>query len=374
MSPNNSSTFILTKSNIFQIVDHYGIDQIMDDLIDHLEEAIRNLDDDEVHIPIRSGFNYKKPHTGLIEWMPIYTQANQNEIVIKVVGYHPENPGTYQLPTILSTISAYDTKTGHLKALVDGVFLTALRTGAASAIASRRLAKKESKILGLIGCGAQAVTQLHALSRVFNFEKVLLYDIDSSLCESFRDRCSLLNLNLIYETTSLDHLVQQADILCTATSIEVGEGPLFNGIDPLPHAHINAVGSDFPGKTELPLDLLNQSFVCPDFKDQALKEGECQQLETTQIGPSLAEVIQSPDRYESIKDQLSVFDSTGWALEDQVVLELFCQYAKALDLGQYLEIESMSEDAKNPYDFISKASEPDLLQQLQGVMFKRTIN
>ena len=101
--------------------------------------------------------------------MPIYKKGA--EVVIKVVGYHPKNPKNFNLPTILSSISSYDTKTGHLMGIADGVLLTALRTGAASAVASELLAKPESTTLGLIGCGAQSITQLHALSRYSNLKR-----------------------------------------------------------------------------------------------------------------------------------------------------------------------------------------------------------
>ena len=272
--------------------------------------------------------------------------------MIKVVGYHPGNPDKYNLPTILSTLSAYDTATGHLLGLMDGVLLTALRTGAASAIASVLLADPASKILGLIGCGAQSVTQLHALSRNFDFEKVLIYDTDQTAMSSFQDRCLALDLELEIAYSTIEEIVTTSDILCTATSVEVGKGPLFSDMETKPSLHINAVGADFPGKVELPLGLLEKSFISPDFREQAVIEGECQQLDREKIGPDLVEVAQNHQQYIHVQKQLSVFDSTGWALEDQVVMELFLEYASSLGLGKEIEIEFMPEDAKNPYHFI----------------------
>lgn len=111
---------------------------------------------------------------------------------IKVVGYHPSNPSKFNLPTIISTISEYDTNSGHLCAVIDGVLATAIRTGAASAVASKLMAHPESSTLGLIGCGTQAVTQLQALSLCFKIERVLIYDIDPNALSSFEKRCSAL--------------------------------------------------------------------------------------------------------------------------------------------------------------------------------------
>ena len=346
-------TLVLPQNDIHDIVRHFGVDAIMDDLIERLTKAICELDADQTVIPIRSGFNYQQPYPGLVEWMPLYDKGNQ--VVIKLVGYHPQNPDKFGLPTILSTISAYDTHTGHLKSLMDGVLLTSLRTGAASAVSTKHLAHAESKTLGLIGCGAQSVTQLHAISRVFPLEKVLIYDIDTDAVASFESRCAALGLTIEVEACSIEKIIGHSDIVCTATSIEPGEGPLFENLPSKPHLHINAVGADFPGKVEVSLDFLNDSFVCPDFRAQAVIEGECQRLEESAIGPELSHVLKNYENYAHIRNQRSVFDSTGWSLEDAVVLELFTDYAQQLGLGKEMEIEAIGGDAKSPYDFVETA-------------------
>jgi len=350
MKIKKNKTLLLSASDVQEIILNEGLDQVMDALIERLEKAIQNYSAEEIDIPMRSGFNYENPVTGLIEWMPLYHKGN--DVMMKVVGYHPDNPSERSLPTIISSISAYCTKTGHLKGIIDGVLPTALRTGASSAVISRILAKKEAKILGLIGCGAQAITQLHALSRVFDFEKILVYDTDKSALNSFAQRSAVLNLNIPIEATEIKEIVGHADILCTATSVDVGAGPLFNGIESQAHLHINAVGADFPGKVEIPLSFLEKNFVCPDFKLQALIEGECQQLDEKNIGSEWMEVIQNQQDYIKYRNEKTVFDSTGWALEDWVAMELFMEYAVKLGLGTEVELESISEDPKNPYEFM----------------------
>ncbi|MEO9892390.1 ornithine cyclodeaminase family protein [Aurantibacter sp.] len=352
MKRNLRKTLVLSGDNVNTIVDRFGLNNLMDRLIDELNQAIKVFDIDTTKIPIRSGFNYDNDNPGLVEWMPLYKK--DEEVVIKVVGYHPKNPFKHSLPTILSTISSYDTATGHLKGLVDGVLLTALRTGATSAVASKYLAQPDSSVLGLIGCGAQSITQLHALSRVFDLKKVLIYDVDSKATASFRDRSEMLDLSIEIIETSLEQIMERSDIVCTATSIDVGQGPLFNNLELKPNIHINAVGSDFPGKTELPLNLLKNSIVVPDFLKQAVVEGECQQLVANDIGPDLIDLIQNQKNYELAKDSTTVFDSTGWALEDQVVMDLFLELAQKFGIGFELDIENTSADAKNPYHFFLK--------------------
>lgn len=353
MNRNQRKTLVLSGDNVNLIVDRFGLNNLMDRLINELEQAIYAFNINNTEIPIRSGFNYENDNPGLVEWMPLYKK--DKEVVIKVVGYHPKNPIVHSLPTILSTISSYDTATGHLKGLVDGVLLTALRTGATSAVASKYLAQPNSSILGLIGCGAQSITQLHALSRVFELKKVLLYDVDSEAIASFRSRSEMLDLSIEVSQASLAEIMKQSDIVCTSTSIDVGQGPLFSDLETNPSIHINAVGSDFPGKTELPLNLLKSSLVVPDFLKQAVIEGECQQLEAPDIGPDLVDLIQNQKDFESAKNSSTVFDSTGWALEDQVVMDLFLDLANEFGIGLELAIENTSADAKNPYHYFLKS-------------------
>jgi ornithine cyclodeaminase/alanine dehydrogenase-like protein (mu-crystallin family) len=352
MSVNKNKTLVLSSLDIQDILRHFGVDWTMMTLVKRLRIAINNFNPQKSSIPIRSGFHYEKPEPGLIEWMPLYNQDDQGgKVLIKVVGYHPANPGKFSLPTIVSTISEYDTNSGHLSALIDGALATAMRTAAASAIASKLMAKPTSSILGLIGCGTQSVTQLHAISLCFKIERVLFYDIDSNASSSFEKRCSALNLNIDFVSTNIEEIVKNSDILCTATSIDIGAGPLFSNIETKPHLHINAVGSDFPGKVEIPFELLQKSFVCPDFVEQAIIEGECQQLEQKDIGAGLVEVVQNSDKYAYLQNERTVFDSTGWALEDKIVMDLFLDCASELGLGQELEIEHRPSDSKNPYDF-----------------------
>ena len=345
-----TTTLLLSAADVNSIMNTYGMNRLMDDLIFRLINEFENFNENDTIIPIRSGFNYTSDTPGLVEWMPVYRK--DEEVVIKVVGYHPKNPKKFNLPTILSTISSYDTKTGHLKGLVDGVLLTALRTGAASAIAAKYLAHPKSSVLGLLGCGAQSITQLHAISRLFSITKVLVYDTDVEAINSFKTRIEVLDLDIeILSTTTVD-IIALSDIVCTATSIKVGEGPLFENYVTKPHLHINAVGSDFPGKIELPLNLLRESFICPDFTKQAKIEGECQQLTDNEIDVDLVEVIQNYNNYSQFQQKLTVFDSTGLALEDKVVMGLFLDLANEFKIGNEVSLENISNDVKNPYHFL----------------------
>ncbi len=343
----NKTTKIFGTEDIRRVIDAIGLDQVMDSLIDGLQEAFAAYDESSIEVPVRNGFHYEQPKSGLIEWMPVMSRGQH--ALMKLVSYHPDNPETEGLPTILSTFSLMDTRNGHTIAISDGTLLTALRTGAASAIATRALASGAGGALGLIGCGAQAVTQLHAISRVWSAEMVLYWDVDRAARESFAERVApWLPDSVRLLETPLDMIVPNVDVLCTATSIAVGEGPLFQRCRTRKGLHLNAVGSDFPGKVEIPRELLHESVVIPDFAAQAIAEGECQQLDLDHVGPELYALLQSGEQPE-LREMTTVFDSTGWALEDLVAMELLTDWGRELDLGVDFQLESIPADPKNPY-------------------------
>jgi ornithine cyclodeaminase/alanine dehydrogenase-like protein (mu-crystallin family) len=340
----DTQTLVLSAEDVRQAVRHVGLDEFMDRLTAMLHSALDEFEATSYEIPHRDGFHYEHPNTGLVEWMPLLREGRG--AVIKMVGYHPHNPHTHGLPTVLSSLLAFDTTTGHLDVLADGTLATALRTGAASAVASRVLAKPSSSRLGLIGAGAQAVTQLHALSRVFPLTDVYVHDCDERAASEFLTRIEPLGLGVAVHLADARSVVEAADILCTVTSVAPGAGPVIEDVNVNDDVHVNAVGSDFPGKFELPLSLLERSFVCADFKPQATREGESQRLAEHTLGPDFAELVQGRSQFEAQQSRPTVFDSTGYALEDAVVLELLLQVAREIGLGRSIDIEGLS----NPHD------------------------
>lgn len=347
-------TLLLSSDDIADLVRAVGIDQLMDRVIEGITSACRDYDAAGYDVPIRDGFSYNGQSTGLVEWMPLLHSDRQ--VALKLVAYHPDNPTRHGLPTVLSTAILFDTQSGHADCIVDATFLTSIRTGAASAIVSRVLASPDSRTLGLIGAGAQAVTQLHGLSRVFDLERVLIADVDAATAASFPDRVDVLGSQATIEIGTVEDIVREADIICTATSIDVGAGPVLPDGEFRPGVHINAVGSDFPGKTELPLPLLKRSLVCPDFREQAVREGECQQLDADDIGPDLVELVKRESVFAAERGRPSVFDSTGWALEDYITVRIMTELAEEHGCGRRIQFETVSADPKSPYGFLDDAA------------------
>lgn len=339
-------TAVLTFEHISEVVRAVGLDRFMDDIISGLSCAGANLDPEATVVLERSGFQYTKPDVGLIEWMP--SMELGRAVGIKTVGYHPTNPTQRLLPSVMSTTSIHDTSTGQLTALVDSTLLTALRTGAASAVVTHILASPEASVVGIVGAGAQAVTQIHAISRVRQITRVIAFDTDPAVSATLASRLPLSVPVTVVETAA--EAIALADIVCSATTVDIGAGPVLPDCGYLPHVHINAVGSDFPGKVEVPVALLRAAFVVPDDPPQCIREGESQQLELSELGPSLPELISNAGQYEHFQQEISVFDSTGWSLEDLIVAELALDHARQLGIGMFIDLQSTPTDPYSPYE------------------------
>ena len=343
-----TTTLLLGKDALRALVLAVGLDRLMELSIERVERLLHLRSGDAFDIPPRQGFVDLSGQASVMEWMPILRRGHHT--LVKHVGYHPSNPAARGLPTILSSLSLFDESSGHLRTVCDGTLLTAIRTGAASAVASRHLAAPDARTLGLVGCGAQAVSQLHALSRVLPLDLVLYADVDPAAQASFAARADRFGVAL--RPAPLAEIERRADVLCTVTSVAPHAGPVVALDACRPWLHVNAVGSDLPGKTELPAGFLRASLVVPDFTVQARREGESQQLEPGEIGPELHEIVAQPERWSAWRDRRTVFDSTGYALEDLAVLEVVEGLAREHGVGDEIELESLGADPHDPYAFL----------------------
>ncbi|QFZ20397.1 ornithine cyclodeaminase family protein [Saccharothrix syringae] len=340
------NTWLLGQDDVARIVDLVGRDALMRRMISALERGFGDLGRGlRQNSPVRSGFTRTGDVPGVIETMP-HREPGVG-VTVKTISYSPRNIVGSRLPTILGTVARIDDTSGRLVALVDAVLLTALRTGAASAVATRRLAASGSRVVGMVGVGAQAVTQLHGLSQVLDVATVLVHDVDPKHRESFARRVAFLGLDV--RPAPPERILAESDVLCTATSVGVGAGPVVPDGAHQPHLHINSIGSDEVGKTELPVELLRRAMVCVDHREQARREGESQQLAEDEIGPSLAHLCAHPDEAERYRGVLTVFDSTGFAFEDHVALDVLLGLADEFGLGTKVSIEGRPDDLLDPY-------------------------
>ncbi len=343
------STLILDVDDLAKVLNDVGLDAFLDELIAHMARDIGGFDPRIVETRVRSGFTYDAPELGLIEWMP--TMTNGDVVSVKTVGYHPQNPQKRGIPSVLATNALYDTNSGGLVALTEATLLTALRTGAASAVVTNAVTPRKPIVLGVVGCGAQAVSQIHAISRVREIESLVVTDVDLRIAESLRRRLpDGIPTPEIHARSSFELLLDTFDVLVTATSVDLGDGPVIDLRKAAGHLHINAVGADFPGKTELPLEYVQRAVVIADYIEQCLLEGEAQYLDANDLGPDMVEVL-SRD-WEPLRTQQTIFDSTGWAYEDLIAATLLLSHAMRLDLGTVTKLQRTPVDPYDPYEGI----------------------
>ena len=257
---------------------------------------------------------------------------------MKWVCAYPGNPAK-GLPNVMATLIYSDPVTGYPLAIMDAMDITAYRTGATAAIASKYLARPGSTTLGLIGAGQQAYSQLTAHAEIFRLKKIKVFDISSAAAERFVKSFPQHHV----EAVSLQEAAV-ADIVCTLTT---ARKPFLKRQWILPGTHINAVGADGPGKQELEPSILKEAMVVVDDLKQAVAGGEVNVpvsqglFRAEQIHATLGQIIIGQKLGRKDRNAITVFDSTGLAIEDIAVAKMI--YEKARASGGYQSINFMDE-------------------------------
>jgi alanine dehydrogenase len=250
---------------------------------------------------------------------------------MKWVSVYPKN-SDYGLPTVIATIILSDSNTSVPLALVDGTYLTSARTGAAGGVAAKYLARKDASVMGLIGAGAQARTQLLATKyAVPGIKKVNVYDPNLTTAQTFAsDMSAQLDLGVVV-VDSIEEAAQ-SDIVVTTTP---SRSPVLLKRHVRPGTHINAIGADAEGKQEIESELMQSSKIVVDDMAQACHSGEvnvplsCGAIREADIYCSLGEVVAGMKRGRVSDDEITIFDSTGLAIQDLVCAKLVYEKAKA---------------------------------------------
>ena len=238
---------------------------------------------------------------------------------IKWVNVHPDNR-RLKLPTVMAMIVINDPKTGFPLAVMDGLLITKLRTAAAGAVAARALARRDSSIVGLVGCGAQAGAQLLALARVVRLSLMKVWGYLPCEAQRFCARMRRQLPRVIFEPmATVERCAREVDLLVTITP---SRHPLVKRAWLSSGTHINAMGADAPGKQELEARILNDATVVVDEREQAIHGGELNvpvargQFSPRDIFASLGDILIGRKRGRSSSAELTVFDSTGLAIHD----------------------------------------------------------
>ncbi len=247
---------------------------------------------------------------GVIELMPT---SDGKLYGFKFVNGHPINPKTGRL-TVTAFGALADVKTGYPMLISEMTLLTALRTAATSAMAARALARPDSRTMGLVGNGSQSEFQAHAFKALLGIDRIAIFDIDPAAMDKFEANMAGSGISIRRAKSAAD-AADGADIVTTVTADKTNATILRDG-DVGPGTHLNAVGGDCPGKTELDAAILENASVFVEYTEQSRIEGEIQQMDKDFAVTELWKVLSGKAKGRTSRDEITVFDSVGFAIED----------------------------------------------------------
>ena len=326
----------VSVDNMMKLVLRIGISDFIRGLVGYIEEDFRRWEmfDKTPRVGSHS-------RDGVIELMPT---SDGTLYGFKYVNGHPSNTRTGR-----QTVTAFgvlaDLGNGYPMLISEMTMLTALRTAATSAMAAKYLAPEGARTMAIIGNGAQSEFQAIAFKTVLGVDRLRLYDIDADATEKCARNLAGHGFEII-KARSAEEAVQEADIITTVTADKkqatiLTDNMVGTGI------HINAVGGDCPGKTELHKDIVLRSSIFVEYPEQTWIEGEIQQLERDHPITELWQVISGKVEGRRDRHEVTLFDSVGFAIEDFSALRFLRD--RLADTGLYEELDLLA-DPDEPRD------------------------
>ncbi len=324
---------LLTRSDVESVL-------TMREAIDAVEDGFRRLAQEKVSMPQRTVIRLPDHH-GVHLAMPACIAGDPGVLSVKVVTVYPDNPERFGMPTTIGTLLLNDPRNGSLLALMDAGYLTAVRTGAASGVATRYLAREDARTVGLFGAGAQARTQLWAVCEVRPIECAVVFDPIREARESFAAEMSAkLSIPVTATEDPLECL--RADIVVAASSSRT---PLFEGAQLRPGTHVNGVGAHSPDARELDAEAMRRSRVVVDHLPACLAEaGEIilaireGAMKESHLEASLGEVVAGLKPGRRSREEITIFKSVGLAVQDAATADRVYRLALAAGRGTEFRI------------------------------------
>ncbi len=306
-------------------------------VIDAVEEAFGAYARGDALMPAKSYIDLEE-YNGDFRSMPAYLDTGEWDAAgLKWVNVHPDNPDDHGLPTVMATVIYSDPETAYPLAIMDGTSVTLMRTGAAAAVATDHLAIEDASSLGIIGAGVQANTQLTAIAAVRDIETVVVSDIDdeavAAFIERYGDRFDVTGGSIADAAA--------CDVLSTVTPVE---SPIVSLDDVGPQTHINAMGADAAGKQELDPEILTSGMLVIDDYDQCVHSGEINVpygnglIDDDDIDAELGDIVIGAVPGREAGDGVTIFDSTGLAIQDVATARIAYEGAKATGEGQSIDL------------------------------------
>ncbi len=324
-----------------RIVDRVGVEEFMAGIAETMRNDFKRWESFDKCARVASHSDI-----GVIELMPV---ADADHYAFKYVNGHPANTAK-GVSTVMAFGALTDVHTGYPMLLSELTLTTAFRTAAASVIAAEALAREDSKVMGMIGCGAQSEFQAIAFHTLLGIEELRVFDVDAAAMQKVsRHLRRFPNLKVI-QAASAAEAVKGADIVTTCTADKAWATILTPDMVE-PGMHINSVGGDCPGKTELHVDVLRNGKIFVEYEPQTRVEGDIQQLPDTHPVHDLWRVIAGESVGRDDASQVTIFDSVGFALEDFSALSYV--HKKALELNEGEDI-SLVPELNDPKDLFER--------------------
>jgi alanine dehydrogenase len=328
-------TLILTGNQVRRLLD-------MGEVLVAVEKAFRFKGLGRVQMPPKS-YLFFPEQDGDLRTMPSYV-PDEGVAAVKIVNVHPQN-AKYGLRTVMASLILIDPRTGEPMAFMDATHIAAMRTGAAGAIASKYLARKEPKVAGLIGAGSQARTQALGLVSMYEaLDEVRVFDL-------YRDKAKALVRELKKEYSwqiggiklaeTAEDCVRGADIVTTVTP---SRAPIVEDEWIAPGMHFNCIGADAPGKQEMDPRILKRAYLVIDDWEQASHSGEINvplskgELVKEDVDAEIGEIAAGTKPGRMSDDEITVFCSTGLAVQDCLTAKLVYEAANREGVGRHINI------------------------------------
>ena len=348
-----SETLYLSAPAVVELVRRQGLRACLQGIADNIQADFLRWADFDKTARVAS-----HSRQGVIELMPI---ADEVTYSFKYVNGHPGNT-RLGLSTVMAFGVLADVATGMPLLLSELTLTTALRTAAMSAVAARALARPGSRSMALIGNGAQSEFQALAFHHLLGITELRLFDTDREATRKLLANLSDLPVTVCV-CTSVAEAVRGADIVTTVTA-DKAKATIITPDMVAPGMHINAVGGDCPGKTELHPDVLRGAAVFVEYAPQTRVEGDIQQMPSDFAVTELWEVLSQHQAGRTSAGQVTVFDSVGFALEDFSALRYMRDTALALGMGERMALIPALDDPKNLFSLLRQPTLASRLQHL----------
>lgn len=335
----------VSVENMMKLVHSIGIEPILKDLARYIEDDFKRWEKFDKTPRVASHSD-----EGVIELMPT---SDGEDYGFKYVNGHPKNTKDgLQTVTAFGLLARVDT--GYPELLTEMTLLTALRTAATSAMVARYLAPKESKVMAMIGNGAQSEFQALAMRAVCGVDTLRLYDIDAAATQKAVRNLSRQGFSLEACETPQD-AIEGAQIITTCTADKqyatiLTDNMVGTGV------HINAIGGDCPGKTELHKDILTRSDVFVEYPPQTRIEGEIQQMPASFPVIEMWQVIAGETSGRTNDRQITLFDGVGFAIEDFSALRYLRDRLEDHPFFEELDIIADPDDPRDLFGMLQRAN------------------